>query len=110
MLCLDHKRSYRKDKRDMWTLQRELAEEALAKKVADQDSGRGSTTSRTSTGSFIFRQISGFLRSTTKPKPKPKTQTLKPVNLGISGKLIVFCLIQPELRLRTDRSKFLLLS
>ena len=89
MLCLDHKRSYRKDKRDMWTLQRELAEEALARKVADQDSGRGSTTSRTSTGSFIFRQISGFLRSTTKPKPKPKTQTLKPVNLGISGKLVV---------------------
>ena len=88
----------------MWTLQRELAEEALAKKVADQDSGRGSTTSRTSTGSFIFRQISGFLRSTTKPKPKPKTQTLKPVNLGISG-----C-VEFNLKLRTDIVKFLLLS
>ena len=86
---------YDQDKRDIWTLQRVLAEESKkAKKVkkkktaSDRDSGRGSIAS----GPTVFRQISklssGFLRGTQELRPLPKTQTLLgPVNLGISGKM-----------------------
>ena len=91
---------YDQDKRDIWTLQRVLAEESKAKKVkkkktaSDRDSGRGSIGS----GPTVFRQISklssGFLRGTQELRPLPKTQTLSgPVNLGISGKMSMLYLI-----------------
>ena len=83
---------YDQDKRDIWTLQRVLAEKSKAKKVkkkkaaSDRDSGRGSIGS----GPTVFRQLSklssGFLRGTQELKPMPKAQTLSgPVNLAISG-------------------------
>ena len=90
---------YDQDKRDIWTLQRVLAEESKAKKAkkkkkaaSDRDSGRGSIGS----GPTVFRQISklssGFLRGTQELKPVPKTHTLSnPVNLGISGKMCMSC-------------------
>ena len=88
----DRRQSYDQDKRDIWTLQRVLAEESKAKKTSkskkasDRDSGRGSIGS----GPMVLRQISklssGFLRGTQQLRPAPKTQTLSgPVNLGISG-------------------------
>jgi len=91
MVQLDRREMYDQDKRDIWTLQRVLAEESKAKKVkkkktaSDRDSGRGSIGS----GPTVFRQISklssGFLRGTQELRPLPKTQTLSgPVNLGIS--------------------------
>lgn len=92
MVQLDRREMYDQDKRDIWTLQRVLAEESKAKKAkkkkkaaSDRDSGRGSIGS----GPTVFRQISklssGFLRGTQELKPVPKTHTLSnPVNLGIS--------------------------
>ena len=83
---------YDQDKRDIWTLQRVLAEESKAKKAkkkkaaSDRDSGRGSIGS----GPTVFRQLSklssGFLRGTQELKPMPKTLS-GPVNLAISGKM-----------------------
>ena len=89
---------YDQDKRDIWTLQRVLAEESKAKKAkkkagSDRDSGRGSMRS----GPTVFRQItklsSGFLRGTQQLRPVPRTQTLSSPALGISGRMILHMIL-----------------
>jgi len=76
---------YEKDKRDMWTLQRALAQESKEKHAmilsSKSDSGRGSW------GSGPFRVFDRFpsLRGAALPRrPKPHYQNQAPLDLGIS--------------------------
>ena len=95
MVELNNSTAYVKDKRDIWTLQRVLAEEsrqkheAMAKEL--RDSGRGSLNSKR-LGAFKlldkFPSLRGSLTGRPKkkrPKVKIPSQTLEPVNLGMSG-------------------------
>ena len=83
---LDHSQAYGKDKRDMWTLQRMLAEESKTKHAMMSskfsDSGRGSGSSRSS-GPFKMFDRFPSLRSAA--RHKPYSLKMAPVNLGISG-------------------------